>query len=503
MSDRIEGLDPQYAARLYKMLDRYFNEQELRSLMFGLGVDYDSLAGAGKSDKARELIGYMFRRGSLEKLLLGVNRERPNVPWPYPPINEPFAEPASSSFQTRQPIRNQPTSTPVAGTTPPSRNVTVSELYPAEDSSSQTRNPLLIGGIVAGIIILLVGSFLIYQAVTGDNEAPPVANGETNNAEVSETGFNEENNSLNDPDESDNVTNIETNNNSDETTSSNEPIGGGNEGNSAVPQTSKLLAFVRGFGTNNMEIFVAQEDGSGATQITNTTGQNWGPAWSPDGRQIAFASDRDENNELYVMDTNGNNQRRLTNTAVDEFFPSWSPDGRSLVYYRTDTNGINRDIFTLDISTGQVQQLTNHPADDTYPVWSPSSGKIAFTSERDGIAAIYTINLDGTGLQRLTPLTSENWYPAWSPDGSLIAFHSNRDGNYEIYTMRPDGTNQTRITMNSTDDYSPSWSGDGAHIVFHTTRDGEREIYRMEANGNNQTRITVNTLDDRWAAWQP
>ncbi len=459
MSNEIDGLDAVYAARLYKMLSRYFDEQELRSLMFELGVEYDNLPGVGVIGKARELVAYMNRRNRLNDLIMAAYKERPQIPWPHPPQTPPIEE-----------------------YKPQGKGIT-----------KNVKNGLILIGGIGIIILLIVGVSVIFKSVQGimnvTNFPEPnlVIPQESVGATVANSG-----NSL-DKDE------LNSSNNSStlELKSLNVP-------------TDKLLVFVRGSEHDNSEIFTIRLDDNKLTQLTNTVGQNWAPAWSKDGQWIAFTSDRDGNNEIYVMDADGEKQVRITQTSYNEWFPSWSPDGRSLVYY-SDRNG-NREIYTLDLETEEIKRLTDNLADDVYPSWSPDGSQIAFTSERDGFATIYVVNVDGSNLRRLTNSAVESWFPSWSPDGSLIAFHSNISGNFQIYTIKPDGTGLIRLTVNQANDYDASWSSDGNWIVFNSDRDDlnkndaldEREIYIVRSNGNNQVRLTFNNSTvEKWVEWQP
>ena len=124
-------------------------------------------------------------------------------------------------------------------------------------------------------------------------------------------------------------------------------------------------------------------------RLTDASGDDWSPSWSPDGLHIAFVSKRDGDDEIYVMDANGENLRNLTNDSSRDGHPSWSPDGQS----------------------------------------------IAFFSERDGNYEIYVMGSDGSNPRRLTDHPAEDRSPSWSPDGRHIAFDSNRDGDWEIYVM--------------------------------------------------------------------
>jgi len=116
-------------------------------------------------------------------------------------------------------------------------------------------------------------------------------------------------------------------------------------------------------------IYVINADGSGETRLTNNSANDLFPVWSPDGKRIAFISDRDGNSEIYVMNADGSGQARLT----------------------------------------------NNPEYDTKPTWSSDGTWIAFSSHRDGNFEIYTIKADGTGAMRLTDDPGIDGMPSWSP----------------------------------------------------------------------------------------
>ncbi len=223
--------------------------------------------------------------------------------------------------------------------------------------------------------------------------------------------------------------------------------------------------------------------------------------------RIAFVSQRDGNPEIYMMTADGKNQRRLTKNHHGDSSPSWSPDGKRIAFtsdrdWLLDKDGWpTNEIYVMDADGKNQQRLTENPSADWHPSWSPDGERIAFASQRAGNVEIYVMDADGKNQQRLTATLQEDWYPSWSPDGERIAFASQRAGNAEIYVMDADGQNRRRLTENPSADWYPSWSPDGERIAFASQRAGNVEIYVMDADGKNRRRLTNNRHDDTHPAW--
>jgi len=178
----------------------------------------------------------------------------------------------------------------------------------------------------------------------------------------------------------------------------------------------------------------------GEVRLTNNPADDFSPSWSPDDKNIAFASDRDGNWEIYIMNTDGSGQIRLTNNTAVDGAPSWSPDDKNIAF-ESDRDG-NWEIYIMNADGSGQTNLTDNPADDFSPSWSPDGKRIAFASDRDGNWEIYIMNADGSGQTNLTDNPVDYYASSWSPDGKRIAFESDRDGNYEIYVMNVEGVKE-------------------------------------------------------------
>lgn len=278
----------------------------------------------------------------------------------------------------------------------------------------------------------------------------------------------------------------------------------------------------------NMELLTITPEGGGLERLTFTLAGEEGGTWAPDGRRIAFSSNRTGAWNLYLMDPSGGSVRNLTDDPVDSIDPAWSPDGRTLAFGRDST------IWLMDVSSGQEQETG---LSGRAPSWSrdgrrlamaadgivivaldviglsapaaepasPPSGRVAFASNRDGDFEIFVLDVSGTGVNQLTHNSDDDRDPAWDPWSDALAFASDRGGNFDIYTIHADGTGLRRVTDHAADDRAPAFSPEGDVIAFVSTRTGNEDIYLVSTDPllTNVVQLTDHPAADSSPAWAP
>ena len=258
----------------------------------------------------------------------------------------------------------------------------------------------------------------------------------------------------------------------------------------------KRIAFASDRLENDWELYAMREDGSGRRQLTrNCERHEREPAWSPDGRRVAFV----EGSAIYVMRGNGTDTRRLAPGRS----PSWSPDGRRIVFDRFLPRTNEIELFMMGADGTRVRRLTSTNGSNSDPAWSPRGNRIAFVGGRPrSPQRIFVMAADGSHPVAL----AAGIEPSWSPDGSRLAFVREDD----VWAMSADGTDAIRLT--SSDGYTggaddPAWSPDGTKIVYAADIDQGRgvqdELFVISATGGTPRMLPYERENSVEPSWQP
>ncbi len=259
------------------------------------------------------------------------------------------------------------------------------------------------------------------------------------------------------------------------------------------------IAFVS-TGTGNKEIYVCDFDGNGIERLTSHGSITVFPAWSYDGRWIAYTSYAKGKPDLYIKSLDDKPGSVVDRKGLN-CFASWVP-GKFELAATLSFSG-DQEIYLLSGKGKILKQLTYNEGIDVSPTFSPDGKQMAFVSRRAGTPQIYIQSIETGDVRRLTFVGNYNTQPAWSPKGDKIAYSSMNNGGLDIFLMGINGEGPVQLTFDPRDDESPAWSPDGSMIVFSSTREGPSRIYVMNAFGTDQRRLFTAPGEQSSPDWSP
>jgi len=249
-------------------------------------------------------------------------------------------------------------------------------------------------------------------------------------------------------------------------------------------------------------LMVADADGFNPQVVARSPEPLLSPAWSPDGRRLAYVSFERGNSAIFIQDVTTGARELVSSFRGINSGPSFSPDGRRLAL--TLSRSGNPEIYVMDLGSKALTQLTNHFGIDTSAVWSPDGSSVYFSSDRGGQPQIYQVSAGGGGATRVSFQGNYNADPTVSYDGKKIAVAQGSGNIYRVAMLdRSLGSPRWSSLSPGSLDESPSFAPN-ASMILYAAREGRRGVlYSVSADARVRQRLVLADGDVREPAWGP
>lgn len=217
--------------------------------------------------------------------------------------------------------------------------------------------------------------------------------------------------------------------------------------------------------------------------------------------RLAYITKAGRNYTLRIADADGEGGQVAVSSPEPLISPAWSPDGRSLAYVSFHTG--KAVVYLQDVASGNRRAIADFRGTNSSPAFSPDGNRIAMALSRDGGTQLFVMNRDGSGLQRLTRSLAIDTEPCFTPDGQQLYFVSDRGGGPQIYRMPAGGGSAERVSFNAPYCTSPAISADGRSLAYVARIDGAFKVCVTDLAGGGEPRVISDTSEDESPSFAP
>jgi TolB protein len=265
------------------------------------------------------------------------------------------------------------------------------------------------------------------------------------------------------------------------------------------------VAFVAESGARGRRVrrlAIMDQDGAGASNLTDGSYQVFFPHFSANSQEITYMALRSTGSTVYLLNVATGRQEALGRFPGMVFAPRFSPDG-GRVALSAERAG-NTDIYVMNLASHALMRLTTDPAIDTSPSFSPDGAQIVFNSDRGGAPELYVMTADGQNVHRISFGGGRYTTPVWSPDGKLIAFTKQEGSQFHIGVMKPDGSDERLLTTSYLDE-GPTWAPNSRVIMFARDAGYGSHLWMADVSGRLQAAAPypLGASDPTWSALLP
>jgi Tol biopolymer transport system component len=285
------------------------------------------------------------------------------------------------------------------------------------------------------------------------------------------------------------------------------PAGSWGDADPAFSPDGRQLAFIRWPRQNAGDLYLQDLNSGEARRLLADGTFIAGLAWTPDGRAIIFSSHRSGLQTLWKVSLSGGEVEPVTGPGEHAIFPAVSPHGHVLAYEKFE---VNANIWRIQIGpsgggAGSPTKIISGSGQQFDSELSPDGQRIAYGSDASGNPEIWVAKADGSDVLQLTSLRSNSGTPRWSPDGRWIAFDSRPGGQSGVFVISAEGGAPRRVTPPEMDAFVPSWSRDGRSLYLCRSYAGDVEIWKIPVEGGATLQVTRTggfeareSTDGRW-----